>query len=502
MKIKEKEFDFKKYLQIVWHRKMLLFLPFVLVVSSGVFAGFRIKPTYLSSTTILMKETKLLSRSIENIVPEGEQTGLTRQEQAGRQTTIKTFVTSSGFLNKVISTLKLESDPFMIQWAQKKREKFPYLSVEELIERMWIEILRENISAELKGEDLIEISATSQSPQKAAQLAETVALTFIEESLRDELSGVKRASNFSEEQLDFYRKKLQQSENDLRLYKERLLKRGLGQSNLEESKTVELKSEIDACELEIEKIEKNIALLNLSLKERKGKTIDLIESSEVNKLKEELSDNTKEYGRLLSLYSWKDAKILALNSKIEKNLEKIKEEIAKLISLHPQTEDSVWRSMLEEYNYLNVKRDFLNEKWTALNQNYGRLQERITQKPLSEQMLRKLEHEVELNRRIYEMLISQAQGSQISENVQQVESESRFRIIEPAQIPIRPTKPDKKRIALFSALAGLAIGITAVVIAEKLDRSFKDVEDVESYLDLKVIGTVSRVERLEKSFKR
>ncbi|MCK4384788.1 MAG: hypothetical protein KAW52_00860 [candidate division Zixibacteria bacterium] len=502
MKIKEKEFDFKEYLQIVWHRKMLLFLPFVLVVSSGVFAGFRIKPTYLSSTTILMKETKLLSRSIENIVPEGEQTGLTRQEQAGRQTTIKTFVTSSGFLNKVISTLKLESDPFMIQWAQKKREEFPYLSIEELVERMWIDILRENIKVELKGENLIEISAASKNPKKAAQLAETVALTFIEESLRDELSGVKRASNFSEEQLDFYRKKLQQSENDLRLYKERLLKRGLGQSNLEESKTVELKSEMDACELEIEKMEKNIALLNLSLKEKKGKTIDLIESSEVNKLKEELSDNTKEYGRLLSLYSWKDAKNLALNSKIEKNLEKIKEEIAKLISLHPQTEDSVWRSMLEEYNYLNVKRDFLNEKWTALNQNYGRLQERITQKPLSEQMLRKLEHEVELNRRIYEMLISQAQGSQISENVQQVESESRFRIIEPAQIPIRPTKPDKKRIALFSALAGLAIGMTAVVIAEKLDHSFKDVEDVESYLDLKVIGTVSRVERLEKSFKK
>ena len=502
MKIKEKEFDFKKYLQIVWHRKMLLFLPFVIVVSSGVFAGFRIKPTYLSSTTILMKETKLLSRSIENIVPEGEQAGLTRQEQAGRQITIKTFVTSSGFLNKVISTLKLESDPFMIQWAQKKREKFPYLSVEELIERMWIEILRENISAELKGEDLIEISATSQSPQKAAQLAETVALTFIEESLRDELSGVKRASNFSEEQLDFYRKKLQQSENDLRHYKERLLKRELGQSSLEESKAVELKSEMDACKLEMGEIDRKIDLLNLSLKEKKGKTIDLIESSEVNKLKEELSDNTKEYGQLLSLYSWKDAKILALNSKIEKNLEKIKEEIAKLISLHPQTEDSVWRSMLEEYNYLNVKRDFLNEKWTALNQNYGRLQERITQKPLSEQMLRKLEHEVELNRRIYEMLISQAQGSQISENVQQVESESRFRIIEPAQIPIRPTKPDKKRIALFSALAGLAIGMTAVVIAEKLDRSFKDVEDVESYLDLKVIGTVSRVERLEKSFKR
>jgi len=130
------------------------------------------------------------------------------------------------------------------------------------------------------------------------------------------------------------------------------------------------------------------------------------------------------------------------------------------------------------------------------------LQKKIAQKPLSEQVSRNLEHEVELNRRIYEMLISQAQGSQISENVQQVESENRFKIVEPAQIPIKPIKPGKKKIVLFSALLGLAIGLTAVVIAEKLDHSFKDVEDVESYLNLKVIGTVSRVDRLEKSFKR
>jgi succinoglycan biosynthesis transport protein ExoP len=308
--------------------------------------------------------------------------------------------------------------------------------------------------------------------------------------------------NFSQKQLDFYRKKLQQSENGLRVYKERLLKRELEESDLEESKIAQLKSEMDACKLEIEKTEKKIDLLNLSLKEKGGKRADLIKSSEVDKLKEELSDNTKEYGQLLSVYSWKDAKILALNAKIEKTLGKIKEEIAKFISVRIQTQDSVWRSNLEEYNYLNVKRDFLNEKWMVLNESYGRLQERIAQKPLSEQVLRKLEHEVELNRRIYEMLISQAQGSQISENVQQVESESRFKIIEPAQIPIRPTKPDKKKIALFSALAGLAIGVTAVVIAEKLDHSFKDVEDVESCLNLKVIGTVSRVDRLEKSFKR
>ena len=103
---------------------------------------------------------------------------------------------------------------------------------------------------------------------------------------------------------------------------------------------------------------------------------------------------------------------------------------------------------------------------------------------------------------MYEMLISQAQGSQISENVQQAESENRFKIVEPAQIPTKPIKPDKKKIALFSALIGLAVGLTAVVMAEKLDRSFKDVEDVESYLNLKVIGTVSRVDRLERSSKR
>jgi len=480
----------------------LLLLPLVIVSSSGVFASLRMKPTYLSSTIILMRESRLLSRSIENIVPGAESAELSWQEKAQRQATIETFLTSSGFLEKVVSALKLEKDSSMIEWAKKGKEKFPYLSVEELVVRMWTDTLRQSVAAEFKGENLIEISSTSKSPQKAAQLAGTVAITFIEESLRDELGGAERVSDFSDEQLDFYTNKKEQSENDLRLYKERLLKREMDNSNLEEGKTSELKSEMDGCKLEIEKIDRKIDLLSLGLEEKKGKTVDLVRSSELDRLKKELSDNTKEYGRLLLTYSWKDAKILALNAMIEKNLEKTKEEIARLVSAQIQTEDSAWRSDLEEYNYLNVKRDFLNGKWIALNESYGRVQEKIAQKPLSEQVLKRLEHEVELNRRMYEMLISQAQGSQISENVQQVESESRFKIIQPAQIPIKPFKPDKRKIALFSALVGLAIGVTAVVIAEKVDNSFKDVEDVENYLDLKVIGTVSRVDQLERSFKR
>jgi succinoglycan biosynthesis transport protein ExoP len=502
VKIIEKDFDPKKYLQILVRRKILLLLPLVIVLSSGVFASLRMKPTYLSSTIILMRETKLLSRSMESIVPGAEQTEPSWQEQAQRQATIKTFLTSSGFLKKVISALELETDSSVIQSARKGKERFPYLSVEELVVRMWTDSLRQNTAVQFKGENLLEISATSQSPQKAAQLAETMALTFIEESLRDQLGGVERVSDFSDEQLDFYRKKKEQAENDLRLYKERLLKREMDESNLEEGKTAELKSEMDACKLEIEKIDRKIDLLSSGLREKRGRSTELVRSSELDRLKKELSDNTEEYGRLLLTYSWKDAKILALNAMIEKNLEKAKEEIAKLVSAQIRTEDSAWRSDVEEYNYLDVKRDFLNEKWTALNESYGRLQEKIAQKPLSEQVLKRLEHEVELNRRIYEMLISQAQGSQISENVQQVESESRFKIIQPAQIPIKPFKPDRRKIVLFSALVGLAIGVTAVVIAEKVDNSFKDVEDVESYLDLKVIGTVSRVDQLERSFKR
>ena len=502
MKIKEKELDLKEYLQVLGRRKILLLLPLLIVTSLGVLAGFRIKPTYLSSTIILMRETKLLSRSVETIVPGGEQAELSRQERVQRQITIETFLASSGFIKEIISALELEADSSAVEMARKKRERLPYLTVEELIQRTWTDSLRENIAVDFKGENLLEISATSQSPREAARLAETVALTFIRESLKDELGGVRRVSNFSDEQLDFYRKKLEQSEDDLRLYKERLLKRELEESGLEEGKTSELKSEMDAAKLEMEKTGGKIDLLSLSLRKKEGKAVKPLQSSELDRLKEELADNTKEYGRLLPTYSWKDAKILALNAMIEKNLEKAKEEIARLISARIQTGDSAFRSDLEEYNYLNVKRDFLDGKWTALNESYAKLQKKMTQKPLSEQVSRNLEHEVELNRRIYEMLISQAQGSQISENVQQAESESRFKIVEPAQIPTKPVKPDKKKIVLFSALIGLAIGVTAVVMAEKLDRSFKDVEDVESYLNLKVIGTVSRVDRLERSSNR
>ena len=91
MKIKEKDFDIKKYLQTLGRRKILLLFPLVILLSSGVFASFKIKPTYLSSTILLMRETRLLSRSIENIVPGMEPAELSWQERAQRQASIETF---------------------------------------------------------------------------------------------------------------------------------------------------------------------------------------------------------------------------------------------------------------------------------------------------------------------------------------------------------------------------------------------------------------------------
>jgi capsular polysaccharide biosynthesis protein len=73
---------------------------------------------------------------------------------------------------------------------------------------------------------------------------------------------------------------------------------------------------------------------------------------------------------------------------------------------------------------------------------------------------------------------------------------TKYKIIEPARIPLAPFWPDQRKIMALGVLLGLIVGGAAIFLVEMFDHSFKRVEDVQEVLQLPVLATIPRIEKL------
>src|SRR3990167_9078283 len=70
---------------------------------------------------------------------------------------------------------------------------------------------------------------------------------------------------------------------------------------------------------------------------------------------------------------------------------------------------------------------------------------------------------------------------------------TKFKVIEPARLPLKPVKPQPWAM-FWSALGiGLMVGVCAAFGAEFLDQSFQTSEDLQAAVALPVIGSISRI---------
>jgi uncharacterized protein involved in exopolysaccharide biosynthesis len=494
-----KTIDLRDYWQIIKHRKLLLGFPLIIVIALAIWGSFTLTPVYKSSTTILIGQTKLLSRTIENIVPGAQRgEGVSEREKEQKLATIENQIISTAFLTRLTQELNLDQIPWVTRAAQKLKEKFPELSDEDLKSKILIEGIRKSIEVQFKGENLVEIIVYSTTAQQAREMAKTLGDIFIQENLKYELLGIRGAQDFSDEQLAVYKKKLEESENRLKVFKQQQLKSNIDQRIANPSNIEEIKSVMDATKLEIKDKEQKMA--NLKKKTDPAK-FELKFSSHLNSLTDNLKSLVKNYGGLLVKSSWKDAKVLTLTERTKNALDEINDEVQALVSAQAQTKEASLLSDMQSYWFSKFEMDYLKDKVAILQVSVDNLKNIMARQPYYEQTLSSLENEVESNRRIYEAFLSQSQGTQISQQLQQAEAENKFRIIEPASFPLNPVKPDKRKIILLGFLLGLGIGVGAVVIAEVADSSIRRIEEAEEYLGMKVLGTIPKVDFLEKFFK-
>ena len=168
----------------------------------------------------------------------------------------------------------------------------------------------------------------------------------------------------------------------------------------------------------------------------------------------------------------------------------------KLVTLVDQqwaTVDVEYRDKIAEYAYEIILVDVERVKVASLKQKIKDYNVRAEAEPENDLKLRSLEENLYSARKSLETFQSTVQSAELSETIMATQLAGGVTIVDPAEKPVSPVRPDKRRLVFLALMMSLLGGMGTIFAIEYLDKSFKDIDEIERILGIHVIGTLPHV---------
>lgn len=117
----------------------------------------------------------------------------------------------------------------------------------------------------------------------------------------------------------------------------------------------------------------------------------------------------------------------------------------------------------------------------------------VSSVPRQEQELAKLQRDYAVNSQLYGSLLQKLETAKISQTLENSDRGTKFRILEPARLPLKPVKPNVMMIMLGGLLVGLILGGVFIYVLELNDNSIKNIDEATLLLDFPIFGAIATI---------
>ncbi len=487
-------FDPHRLWQIVRRRRFYLILPVIVI---GVVLGVGVStlsPVYVASSRILL-EDRSTGTDVDKMMTQEAR----RVRDLENLVMVRETLMSEDLLTRVIRNLHLRDDPEVLEQAKELQQRaLPDQTLPLIAERILVNRLRRKLYVGGREGNLFIISMEDNDPYTAYKLTEAATQAFIDEMSRRRVEGLIETTSFTDEQLETARRELRDAEKKLEEFKRtRLIQETLSDNPVNEENSQRAASVLQTTQLDIQENQREIQRLDAEIRTLPRalpyRLNSVLNDAQVRNIRDRLAVLERaDYQGILANPRTPASGITVERQRIGIQRNRLTARIHELVQADYPDLDAHAQDLLARRTELQVVNDVLTEHEARIRKEYESYKNRIKGQPALEAELRRLEQEVKSKEDIYNQLIA----AETSNELRLAANESGFgyvvHILEPARKPLAPEKPDKKKVAMMGIMLALGIGVGAVFLAEYVDTSFKDVEEVERALDLPVLGTLPR----------
>lgn len=189
----------------------------------------------------------------------------------------------------------------------------------------------------------------------------------------------------------------------------------------------------------------------------------------------------------------------------EQQLDEIKQKLADAeseletflkVTKIPATAKALVDTLINRLVELESKRTLLLKTFTSnhpqvkeLDEEIGSINKKLNQLPANEVELGRLTREVKVYDELYTMFNKKFKDIEIAE----ADKEEIVTLLDSAIEPTTPIKPNKPLNMILGSFVGIIFGLSLAFVREALDTSIGTIEDVESYLNLPVLGVIPHI---------
>lgn len=468
-----------EFIAVVKRRKYWMALPALVVILLAAILSPLVPRSYESTTTILVEPQKIPTEYVRATVT---------SDVTDRLHTIGLEVMSSSRLMQIIDDLHLYPE-------LRKKESMNQV-VAAMRKDISVDVIREPSQDGRNSVGAFKISYIGHNPQEAQKVTREIANLFIRENLKERDQQAQGANQFITAELNQAREQLSQQDAKIRAFKKEHLGSLPEQSQANLQMIGEYQSLLQANSEAIDRANQQRVYLQSLLNVKTGGDPNAPAPARPTALQLQLAKDQSELNTDLMKYTPDHPDIIRLKHEIAV----LRQRIRTAPKLAPGSAVDADTKMSQQIAGPSVN-DQLRSQLVALNAEIAargarqveverkmqQLQGSVEAEPTVEAEFLSLDRDYQEMQKNYDDLLAKQQASAMAAQLERHDQSEQFVVLDPANLPSKPYRPDPVILALGTVALGLLVGFVCGMILELRDDTMHDADEVATYLKLPII---------------